>query len=292
MEYANPAGWFLLLVFVWPVLHYIHKAKRGKRIYVRRIAGIDAIDEAIGRTVEMGRPMVFTTGLIRGVTPLLYACLGVLRYIARQAAVFRSALFVPCADPEGMVLLDMAVQNAYRTERAFSRYNPANVRFLSDQQFAYASGYMGLVHREQIGAAFLFGEFAAESLILAEAGQQVGALQVAATTSYSQIPFFITSCDYTVIGEELYAAGAYLSEDPVQTGSLLGQDIAKLAVMVLVIIGVAQATVSEALTGKDVAAVTETGTDKKELPLARAITASWKEVLTGEDEGVEGQGEL
>src|SRR5690606_18816415 len=101
---------------------------------------------------------------------------------------------------------------------------------------------------ENVGCAFLFGRFAAESLILAEAGQQIGAMQVAATTSPEQVPFFLTTCDYTVIGEELYAAGAYLSGDPVQTGSLKGQDMAKTVIALLILFGVAQATVS-ALTG-------------------------------------------
>ena len=241
MEHATPAGLFFILLFVGPVLYYISCAKRGKKIFVRRIPGIDAVDEAIGRTVELGRPIMFTSGLI-SVSPLLYACLGVLRYIARKAATFSSRIFVPCSDPEVVVLTDMTVQSAYRSERKFSKYDPASVRFLSAEQFAFASGYMGLAHREQVGSAFLFGTFAAESLILAEAGQQIGAMQVAATISNEQIPFFITSCDYTVIGEELYAAGAYLSEDPVQTGSLRGQDIAKAIIVFFVILGLSIST--------------------------------------------------
>lgn len=237
MDQANPAAFFLIIIFIGPVLYFIHRAKKGKEIFIRRIPGIDALDDAIGRSVELGRPISFTSGII-SVNPLLYACLGVLRYIAKKTATYSAKLFVPCSDPEVMILSDLAVQNAYREQNKFSKYDPANVRFLSSEQFAYASGYMGLVHREQVGAAFLFGTFAAESLILAESGQQVGAMQVAATTSNEQIPFFITACDYTVIGEELFAAGAYLSKDPVQTGSLRGQDIAKSVILVLIIIGV------------------------------------------------------
>jgi hypothetical protein len=224
------------------VLLFIRRANVGQKLFVRRIAGIDAVDDAIGRTVELGRPICFTSGLA-GISPLFYASLGVLRYIAEKAAVFGSQLFVPSYDPEAMVLSDATVQSAYRKKRRFSKYDPTSVRFLSTEQFAFASGYMGLVHRENVGAAFLFGSFAAESLILAEAGQQIGALQVAATQSNEQIPFFITACDYTLIGEELYAAGAYLSKDPVQTGSLRGQDFAKLLILAIVLIGVVVETV-------------------------------------------------
>ncbi len=241
MEHANLAAIIFILVFLLPVLHFIRKAKQGREIFIRRIPGIDAIDEAVGRAVELGRPLSFTAGLI-SIGPLLYASLGVLKHIARKAAIFSSKLFVPCYDPEVLILSDATLQSAYRNERRYNEYDPTSVRYLSSEQFAFASGYMGMVHRENVGAAFLFGSFAAESLVLAEAGQQVGALQVAATTSNEQIPFFITACDYTLLGEELFAAGAFLSGDPVQRGSLRGQDFAKLFLVLLIIFGIAQAS--------------------------------------------------
>jgi hypothetical protein len=241
MEHATPAALILIFFFIAPVLYYIRRVVRGQQIHIRRIPGVDAIDEAVGRSVELGRSISFTSGLA-GVGPLLYACLGILHHIARKAAVFGSKLLVPCADPEVLVLSDATVQSAYRVERRFSRYEPTTVRFLSSEQFAYAAGYMGLIHREGVGSAFLLGSFAAESLVLAEAGQQVGAIQVAGTTSYEQIPFFIASCDYTLIGEELYAASALLSKNPVQQGSLRGQDLGKAFIALLILLGIVQAT--------------------------------------------------
>lgn len=241
MDHATPAIALFILIFAAILILFIRQAQKGKKFFVRRIAGIDAIDETIGRAVELGRPLSFTSGLT-GVTPLLYACLGVLRYVAEKAAMYTSRLFVPCSDPEALVLTDATLQNAYRAQNKFSSYDPSSLRFLSDEQFAFASGYMGLVHRENVAGAFLFGKFAAESLILAEAGQQIGAVQVAGTISAEQVPFFLVACDYTLIGEELYAAGAYLSNDPVQIGSLKAQDYAKLGVLIVVILGIAHAT--------------------------------------------------
>jgi len=236
VEHATPGILILLALLLGPVLYYIRVAK-NKDIFIRRIPGIDAVDEAIGRSVELGRPLSFTSGLT-GVSPLLYACLGVLRYIGRKAAIYKSRLFVPCNDPEALALTEATLQNAYRSEGRFAQYDSTMIRFLSQEQFAYAAGYQGLIHRENVGGAFLFGRFAAESLILAESAQQIGAVQVAATISSAQIPFFITTCDHTLIGEELYAAGAYLSKDPVQVGSLRGQDIAKLVIVILIILGI------------------------------------------------------
>jgi hypothetical protein len=74
--------------------------------------------------------------------------------------------------------------------------------------------------------------FDAESLILAETGNSIGAIQIAGTGSPAQIPFFVTACDYTLIGEEFFTASAYLSNKPELVGSIKGQDIVKLLVMI------------------------------------------------------------
>ena len=258
MEHATPGVLILIILFLGPVLYFIRKAQEGKEIYIRRIAGIDAIDEAVGRSVELGKPISFTTGLT-GVGPLLYACLGVLRHVSRKVARFGSRLFVPIADPETLVLTEATVQNAYREEKRLAAFDPSSIRFLSSEQFAFASGYIGLIQREQVKGAFLFGHFAAESLILAEAGQRTGAIQVAATTSQEQVPFFITACDYTLIGEELYVAGAYLSRDPVQAGSLRGQDFGKMLVFILILAGICESTYRSAR-GKEMPTAIETAT--------------------------------
>ena len=241
MEHASPAILAFILLFIIVLLWQLRRAHRGEEIHIRRIPGIDAIDQAVGRAVELGRPISFTFGLT-GLGPLLYACLGVLRHVARKVARLGSRLYVPCNDPEVLAVADASLQAVYAEENRLSRYDPGNLRFLSSEQFAFASGYIGLLHRENVGSAFLFGQFAAESLVLAEAGQQIGAMQVAATTSNEQIPFFLTACDYTLFGEELFAAGAFLSRDPVQVGSMRAQDLIKLAFVIMILVGVLEAT--------------------------------------------------
>ena len=216
-------------------------ARSGQKLFLRRLAGIDAIDEAVGRAVEMGRPMMFTTGLSL-IGPVLYACLGIVNHVAHKAATYASKLFLAQVDPTVMAVTQEVMHQAYRSAGREDAYNPEDIRFLSGNQFAFASGYMGMVHREKAAACFLFGDFAAESLILAEAGQQVGAIQVAGTVSTTQVPFFVTACDYTIIGEELFAVSAYLTREPLLLGSLRGQDVAKLAIFLVIIIGVVLAT--------------------------------------------------
>lgn len=244
IEHATLGVLILMFALIAPVLYYIQKAKRGAELFVRRIPGVDAVDEAAGRAAELGRPVSFTTGLT-SVGPVLYACLGVLYHVAKKAALYRSKLLLPQTDPQVLAISEDVAKEAYRSEGRLSQFDPGSVIYLSDEQLAFAAGYQGLIQRENVGTAFLFGSFAAESLILAEAGQQIGAMQVGASVSPEQVAFFICTCDYTLIGEELFAASAYLTREPVQLGSLLGQDRAKLVFCLIIIAGVVIATLNQ-----------------------------------------------
>lgn len=244
-DHATLAILVILALIVAPVIYYIREARKGRQLYVRRIPGVDAIDQAVGRAAELGRPLSFSTGL-SGIGPVLYACLGVLFHVARRVATYKIKLFVPQCDPQVLAVVDDTLQEAYRLEGKSALYDASSLRYLSDEQFAFAAGYIGLVQREKVATAFLFGSFAAESLILAEAGQQVGAMQVAATVSPEQVAFFICTCDYTLVGEELFAASAYLTREEVQLGSLYAQDRAKLLFLCLILLGVLVATVNSA----------------------------------------------
>jgi hypothetical protein len=110
--------------------------------------------------------------------------------------------------------------------------------FVSQDQFSYAASVDGMISREKPAACFFMGYFMAESLLLAEVGATSGAIQIAGTDVEHQLPFFFTACDYTLIGEELYAAGAYLSKEPMLLSALKVQDFGKLVVMVSVFFGI------------------------------------------------------
>jgi hypothetical protein len=116
-------------------------------------------------------------------------------------------------------------------------YDSNSVRFVSPEQFAYVASVTGVMLRDRPAAHIFMGSFFAESLLLAETGFATGAIQVAGTANVHQLPFFVVACDYTLIGEELYAASAYLSGEPKLVGSLKGADLMKLLILATVIIG-------------------------------------------------------
>lgn len=241
-DHATPGVLVLLAVALLLLYREFSRISRGYQHVIRRIPGVDAVESAVGRCAEQGRSVSFTTALT-DVGPVLYACLGVLQAVARKAAQYKLKLLVPQYSPEAMAIVEDGVRAAYSEVGKANQFDPDSIIFLSSEQFAFASGYMGLLHREKPGAAFLFGAFAAESLVLSEAGQQVGARQVAASVSPEQVAFFICTCDYTLIGEELFGASAYLSRDPVQVATVAAQDRFKLLLCGIILLGVVCATI-------------------------------------------------
>lgn len=213
------------------VVAYISIAKKGKPLYIRRIAGLAAIDEAIGRATEMGKKMLYIPGIMSIAEIQTIASLAILQHVAKQSAIYGTNLEVPNKDPLTFSAARETVKQAFMEAGKPDQYKEEMVTYLTYDQFAYAASVSGKMVREMPATNFLIGSFFAESLIFAETGQSTGAMQIAGTADVTQLPFFVTTCDYTLMGEELYAASAYLSREPVLLGSIKAQDLTKAVIM-------------------------------------------------------------
>ncbi len=233
-----------VLIVCGAVMIYIQIARSGKILKVRTIAGLEAVDEAVGRATEMGRPIMFICGIQDMNDIQTIAGLTVLSRVAKTAAEYDAKIEVPTSRSLVMTAARETVQAAYLEAGRPDAYNEDLIYYVTDEQFGFVAYLQGTMAREKPAACFYMGTFFAESLILAETGNSIGAIQVAGTAMPAQLPFFVAACDYTLIGEEFFAASAYLSGAPEQMGSLKGQDIGKMVVGIMVIIGVAVATLA------------------------------------------------
>ena len=233
-------GWFgvfMTLLVVAFIIYNIMRAERGaSNLFIRRIAGLNAIDDAIGRATEMGRPVLMVPG-IGPLDAISVQAVNIFAQITKSAAQFSTPVRLCCANAAVYAYAQEVIRDVYTEQGMGDRFTPETVQFVSDQQFAFAAGVSGMIHREQVAATFLLGAFYAESLIFAETSNSIGAIQVAGSTQSTQTPFFIAACDYVLIGDEFYAASAYLTRRPVLVGSLIGQDWTKIAVAGLALFG-------------------------------------------------------
>jgi hypothetical protein len=234
-------GWMLIgtvIIVAFFIVFNVMRAQGAKTLTIRRIAGLDQIDEAIGRATETARPVLMVPG-IGALDGISVQALTVFGSVIRSAARFATPIRLLTANPAVFGVAQEIARDVYLSEGVPEQFDSDSVRFVSDRQFAFASGVAGIIQRERVAAAFFMGEFYAESLIFAENANIVGAIQVAASTQTTQTPFFIAACDYVLLGDEFYAASAYLGRQPVLLGSLIGVDWAKMLFMAFVLGAVA-----------------------------------------------------
>jgi hypothetical protein len=260
LDYFNTGKiWFgiIMLTISGVVIWYVRYAKRGGTVKVRQIAGLEAVTEAVGRATEMGREVLFVPGILDINDIQTVAGMTVLSAVAKTAAEYDAKLEVPTARSLVMTTARETVEAAYLAAGRPDAYDENNIYYLTDEQFGYTAGIQGKMVRDKPAACFYMGAFYAESLILAETGNSIGAIQIAGTAMPSQLPFFVAACDYTLIGEEFFAASAYLSGDPQQLGSLKGQDVGKIMAAALLVLGCFFATLATTTGSSSMMAVQE-----------------------------------
>ena len=227
-------------------LIYIQIAKRrGKDMYIRRIPGVDAIEDAVGRSTEMGRPVLYVTGIEEITDIQTIASLLILGHVAEMTAEYDTEIKVCNTYPMTMVVAEEIVRNSYTNVGRADAHRPENIMFITSEQFAFAAAVNGMILRDRPATNIYLGRFFAESLMLAETGFLTGAVQIAGTAEFTQLPFFVAACDYTLIGEELYATGAYLSREPNQVAQIKAGDVMKVVAVILILAGVIAATAQD-----------------------------------------------
>ena len=212
----------------------------------------------------MGKPILMVPGLSDPVNAIAVQAINICAYVTKTAAKFSNPIIMCAYSASMYTLAQEVIRDVYQQEGVPERYDPDSVRYISDIQFAFAAGVSGIIHREQTAATFFLGEFYAESLIFAETANSIGAIQVASSTEATQTPFFIAACDYVLIGDEFYAASAYLNREPVLVGSLIGQDWSKLFAIACILCGVVSQSMYSCGHAKKITDIVNSGAGNKD----------------------------
>jgi hypothetical protein len=236
LEEGRTLQLILWLFCIAAVYFFTDSVRKGKKVSMKTLPGVDAIEEAVGRAAEMGRPVHYSPGYALGglynptMGPAVVAGITILNKAAEETAKRGVRLIVSLSQAEAIPVVEDIVKTQYA--RAGMEMPPDTVRFISTEQYAYAAGVLSTLLEERPAANLMIGYYWSESLQFAGAGVYIGAMQIGGTPSVSQIPFFVAVCDYTLIGEEVFAAAAYIDPSPPQLGSLLASDAFRMIVIV------------------------------------------------------------
>ncbi len=238
MQHADTLVTILMLAFAAALVASLWRARRGRVPHIRRIAGVASLEEAVGRATELGRPVVFALGHSELRDIKTHSALAVLAHVARLAARLRTPFITLVSRQDVYPVAEETVRQAYAAEGVPDQFKAEEqVRFLSGETAVYAMGVARLIEESGAGCAIFFGAFDFSSLLMAEPGARAGVMQIAGDPELYQIPFFVCTCDYTAIGEEYYAAGAYLSPEPHVRATLASQDIIKAILAGMIVLG-------------------------------------------------------
>ena len=235
-------AFFLTVAFVLLVFYFSQSVKKGKEYQIRRLPALDAIEEAVGRCIEMGTPIMIQPGSFTftgSLTADTVAALSICGYAIDVSADKGCDVRIPVGFPEVMIVLSEQLKSSLRRVGELDRYNPdTQIIYTGPNQFSYTAAVQGIIERDKVKSSIMVGGYAANSLIIAESMAREDVFAIAGSTNLYQIPWMLAICNYMLIGEELLASAAYLNREPGQVASIVADDIYKFLAIALIIVGV------------------------------------------------------
>ncbi len=229
----------IVAAMVW--LHHA-QALAGRLQSRRPLPGPDVIRSALGRSAETGRAVHLSPGSgtlgSRATTAATIAGLLAAERVATEAARNGALLQVSSGDAVAHMALRGIVRQVYQRAGQTQDFDSGSVQLLAHQDpTAYATGVMTVYARQPLEASQLIGDFGQEFLLLGEEGAQRNLPQVGGAVSNAALPVMLLSTNQTLIGEEVFAADAYLSDDVAAQARLRTHDVLRALLIAVLIIG-------------------------------------------------------
>jgi hypothetical protein len=240
---VNLAG-ILGLVFVilsgGLVVVFIFAGRDRSFRYFRTIPAYTRFRRAVGLAVEAGTRLHVALG--RGgvtdneIAPALVG-LTVQERVARAASVSDRPPISTTGNGALGILSRDTFSGAYRALGAEDQYDPTRGRVVGLTPFAYAAGALSVIHDEQISANILIGHMGSEAAFLAEAAERSGSLSVMGVDNLPGQAVLFATAQEPLIGEEVFAGGAYLGAGPAHEASLRAQDLLRILIILFILVG-------------------------------------------------------
>jgi hypothetical protein len=241
---VDVAALAVLLIFILPFILLTIRAKSGRRFPLRHIAAYERLQSLVGQATESGRPLHIALGSGRigsASTPEAAMGLTVFDYVARYASAPGQPLLGTTADATILATAQGILQSARREAGYAEHYSGREICFSGPDPIAYAINSLNTQQYDRCLATAYIGQFGAEGLWLAARSDEAGLAQIGGTSNPPAMALLWGVVDEPLIGEEIYAAGAYLHR-PSHLGSLATQDVVRVVTILTIIIGVVLAS--------------------------------------------------
>lgn len=223
----------LIVVFAW-------RARRQPEHHLRAIPGFGRLIKSVGVAVEAGLRVHISLGRgelvgLQAGSPLVG--LALLRRIAQSASTSDSPPVATSGQGALTILSQDTLERSYRSVGAVEQFDPTQGRLTGVTPFSFAAGILPVIFDEKVSSNILAGHFGAEVGLIADAAERKGALTVAGSDSLPGQAVLYATAQEPLIGEELYAAGAYIQPNSAHVASLYAQDIFRFIILVVALGG-------------------------------------------------------
>lgn len=239
MPYVGPA--FVILFFGSMVVFAILGRKSAGK-YLREIPAFTKLRHAVGLAVEAGTRLHVSLGrgnMISSSSASAVMGITILERVARAASISDRPPVATSGDPVVALLSQDTMRRAYRFIGADTRFDPSSAQLAGVTPFSYAAGTLSVVQDSQVSANVLVGHFGSEVALITDAAERNGVLTIAGTDDVSGQAVLYATAEETLIGEELFAGGAYLGAGSLHTASLRVQDIFRWLLVAAILGGAA-----------------------------------------------------
>jgi len=228
----------LVLGLVIGVRWFLRK-RRDVAPNIRPLPAFRDLKEEVKQAAENGKGIhiALGSGGLTGenaVTSL--AGLQVVEALADSAVAYDVPLVITVGDPTLLPLAQDVMRRAYEKRGLTELYRPSLVRFVAPTRIGYAAGAADQIAAEDVMVNVMVGHFGSEVSLIADAGARLGLLQSAAAVSPTAVGALYPAVNRLAVGEELYAAGAQMTEKYRYLDSLTAQDILRLILVIVIVV--------------------------------------------------------
>jgi len=216
--------------------------RRRSPATLRSIDAFERLKRAAGISVETGTRLHISLGsgnLLTSRGGSAFAGLAMLRRLVERASISDRPPVVTSGDAPISLLSQDTLQAGYKAAGADDQYRVSTGRLTGLTPFAYAAGTLPITRDENVSANVVIGDLGVEAALLAEAADRQDAHLIAASDNLSAQSVLYATAQEPLVGEELFASGAYIGAGASHEASLQVQDILRWLVIVAIVVGAA-----------------------------------------------------
>lgn len=232
-------GLLVLLLFLGLLLGFAAVGRNWPTVF-RPVPGFEELGTAIERAVEAGERVHLSLGtgsVIGSDSAPALAGLAMLSRVASVTTMSDKPVVVTAGDGAMTMLAQETLRSAYQQAKVGERYRRTSGRMLGPTPFSYVASLPILIASEDVSVHILVGSFGAEGALAADFGERQHAFVIAGTDDAQSQALLYVTAEYPMIGEEVFAGGAYLNVGPLHRASLRAQDAVRMLIVVLILTG-------------------------------------------------------